>query len=71
MSDDNNLKILEEKLCMLDTERAKLILEINTLRNQLLKDRKAEPLSSILGRINLSQSPQTPQEKKSECKRKH
>ena len=33
MSDDNLLKNLEEKLSTLNSERAKLILEINNLRN--------------------------------------
>lgn len=63
MSDDTNLKILEEKLASLDTERAKLILEINTLRNDILKDRKTDSLPTILGRGSLSTTPQTPQEK--------
>ncbi len=63
MSDDTNLKILEGKLASLDTERAKLILEINTLRNHILKDRKTDSLPTILGRGSLSTTPQTPLEK--------
>jgi superfamily II DNA or RNA helicase len=63
MSDDNNLKNLEEKLAALDTERAKLILEINTLRNHLLKGKRSESLPILLGRGFLLSAPQTPQEK--------
>lgn len=63
MSDDNRLKDLEEKLATLDTERAKLILEINSLRSQRINGKRTEALPAILGRISLTTIPQTPQEK--------
>jgi hypothetical protein len=63
MSDDNRLKDLEGKLATLDTERAKLILEINSLRSQRINGKRTEALPAILGRISLTTIPQTPQEK--------
>lgn len=63
MSDDNRLKDLEEKLVTLDTERAKLILEINSLRSHHIKGKKSEALPVILGRVSLTTIPQSPQEK--------
>lgn len=47
MNDDHNL---EERLTKLDTERAKLILEINSLRNKYLTSQKDRPTAVLLGR---------------------
>jgi hypothetical protein len=63
MNDDNRLKDLEEKLTTLDTERAKLILEINSLRSQRISGKRTEALPAVLGRVSLTTIPQTPQEK--------
>ena len=63
MSDDNRLKDLEKKLATLDIERAKLILEINSLRSHHIKGKKSETVPDILGRVSLTIIPQSPQEK--------
>jgi len=56
-----DLQGLEEKLAALDSERAKLILQINTLRNA--SSSKAEALPLLLGRRSFHQPPVTPDEK--------
>lgn len=62
MDIEKDIKTLEEKLAKLDAERAKLILEMNSLRNRRI-DIQAEALPVILGRSCFPNVPQTPQEK--------
>lgn len=57
------LQQLEEKLAALDADRAKLILEINNLRNASKNDGPPRSLPSLLGRPALSRPPLTPTDK--------
>lgn len=64
MGEENKLKELEEKLATLEIERAKLIIEINLLRNKNFSPQRENSLSSVLvGTSYLENSPQTPQSK--------
>lgn len=63
MSSDPGLQQLEEKLAALDAERAKLILEINSLRNASKADVPVRSLPKLVGRPALPQAPSTPVEK--------
>lgn len=61
---EDNLKALQEQLTKLDSERAKLIIEINSIRNkQLTGPKKERPLPLLLGSPSLAITPQSPQEK--------
>jgi superfamily II DNA or RNA helicase len=61
---ENDLKFLEEKLAKLDSERAKLILEINSLRTSQRHNQKQDQhLPSLVGTQCLTVTPQSPQEK--------
>ena len=60
MSSDPELQQLEEKLSALDAERAKLILEINNLRNASISKPSQKKIPPFLGRPALSQPPADP-----------
>jgi hypothetical protein len=60
VSSDPELQQLEEKLSALDAERAKLILEINNLRNASASNTSQRKLPPFLGRPALSQPPVAP-----------
>lgn len=63
MNSNSELRILEDKLTALDAERAKLILEINNLRNESLSETTPRSLPPILGRPVLARPPISPGEK--------
>lgn len=60
MNSDVTLQQLEEKLAVLDSERAKLILEINNLRNASRSEAPKRKLPPLLGQSARVQPPVTP-----------
>lgn len=63
MDSEHGIKALEEKLALLDSDRAKLILELNTLRNAEASNSPSKKLTPLLGRSSLQNTPVTPAEK--------
>ena len=63
MNEDTDLHQLESKLATLDTERAKLILEITNLRNSSGSNQKLKKLPPLLGVPALNEPPISPAEK--------
>jgi hypothetical protein len=63
MDSENGIKVLEEKLALLDSDRAKLILELNTLRSAEASNSPTRKLPPLLGRNTLQGTPVTPEEK--------
>ena len=64
MSTENDIRKIEERLATLDEERAKLVLQLNSLKNESLADAPTnKPLPPLLGRKSLEQTPLRPEEK--------
>jgi hypothetical protein len=63
MDPENSIKALEERLALLDSDRAKLILALNMLRNAEASDSAPKKLLPLLGRSTLQSAPITPDEK--------
>ena len=63
MSSEIGIKEIEEKLALLDADRAKLILQLNALRNAEASNPTPRAIAPLLGRKTLEQAPITPGEK--------
>jgi len=63
MDTETRIKALEEKLALLDSDRAKLILELKMLRNAETSNSPTKKAPPLLGRISLPATPVSPEEK--------